>query len=55
MVQLVFYVCVSLALLVVDLRFHMLEWVRQSVHTVAIPCNSWLMRPYKASKKVAAI
>ncbi len=37
MVQLVFYVCVSLALLVVDLRFHMLEWVRQSVHTVAYP------------------
>ncbi|MEN9356618.1 MAG: hypothetical protein RL695_789, partial [Pseudomonadota bacterium] len=37
LVRLLFYVCLSLALLVLDLRFHMLEWMRQGVGTAAYP------------------
>ena len=35
--RLAFYVCLSVTLLVVDLRFHMLEWVRQGVEVAAYP------------------
>ncbi len=37
LVRLAFYVCVSLTLLVLDLRFHTLEWVRKAMETAAYP------------------
>lgn len=37
LVRLAFYVGLSLTLLVADLRFHMLEWVRQGVHAATYP------------------
>lgn len=37
LVRLAFYVCVSLTLLILDLRFHTLEWVRHAVSTAAYP------------------
>ena len=37
LVRLGFYVFLSLTLLVLDLRFHMLEWVRQGVELAAYP------------------
>ena len=37
LVRLLFFVVLSLLLLVFDLRFHMLEWARQSVELVTYP------------------
>jgi rod shape-determining protein MreC len=45
LVRLLFYVCLSAALLVLDLRFHMLEWMRHGVGTIAYPLQMLAYAP----------
>lgn len=43
--QLVFYVLLSSSLLVLDLRFHLLEWARQGIHTATYPLQMLAYAP----------
>lgn len=45
---LVFYLALSLAVLVMDLKFHSLEWLRQVVHTVVYPVQRLAQTPAAA-------
>ncbi|MGL4409310.1 MAG: rod shape-determining protein MreC [Zoogloea sp.] len=47
--RLVFFVSVSIVLLVADLRFHTLEWLRLSINTVAWPMQRLAYAPVAAS------
>ena len=46
--QLVFFVCLSILLLVGDLRFHTLEWLRLGVNTAAWPLQRLAYLPVEA-------
>lgn len=46
--QLVFYVLLSTSLLVLDLRFHLLEWARQGIHTATYPLQMLAYAPVEA-------
>lgn len=45
---LVFYLALSLAILVMDLKFHSLEWLRQVVHAVVYPIQRLAQTPAAA-------
>ena len=49
LVRLVFFVSLSLILLIADLRFHTLEWARLAVATVAWPLQRMTWMPIDAA------
>lgn len=52
LVRLFFFVSISLALLVVDLRFHTLEWVRLSLATAIWPLQRAAWLPIEAAEDI---
>ena len=52
LVRLLFFVSISLALLVVDLRFHTLEWVRLSLATAIWPLQRAAWLPIEAAEDI---
>lgn len=45
------YLGLSISLMVLDHKFHYLEWVRQGVAVFTTPCRCWPMRPPRASPR----